>query len=106
MVSEGSKGASGEKAAIVWLPQAIDDVERITAAIAVHSPNAALRAKALIWDHVQLIGRFPQLAKLLPDGVNRMWHAKIGASAIHICYRITSDKTVVIQHVRYGREMK
>jgi plasmid stabilization system protein ParE len=88
-----------------WSPNGLRDVARLHNFLAPKSNDAARRAIKAIRQGVKLLGKFPEMGRLieeLPEEF-REWVIEFGGGAYVALYRY-GGKEVVILAVRHGRE--
>lgn len=89
---------------IVWLPEALDDIQRLFDFIEDKSPPAAARAAKTILNGANLLAGFPEIGRLLNDDMGRReLPIPFGAGSYVLRY-IFEDKTVVILRVWHSKE--
>jgi len=88
-----------------WSPNGLRDVARLHNFLAPKSKDAARRVIKAIRQGVKLLGKFPEMGRLieeLPEEF-REWVIEFGGGAYVALYRY-DGKEVVILAVRHGRE--
>lgn len=83
---------------LLWLPEARDDLARLHAFIAAHSPDAAARAiETLIAAAASLLA-FPEKGRPWePDMAYRELPVRFGARGYVIRYRLFDEKVVIVR---------
>jgi len=88
---------------LIWLPEALRDLDRLHRFLASKSPTAARRAAASILDGADELERNPRLGRPL-DEHRREWFVPFGVGAYVLRYRIDPDDNPVIIRVWHSRE--
>ncbi|WP_082877638.1 type II toxin-antitoxin system RelE/ParE family toxin [Methylomonas koyamae] len=83
---------------IVWLPDALMDVERLRVSLQEKNPNAAARAGQTLRDGANALAGFPQNGRPMNDGSERrVLFLPFGAGAYVLRYPIDGDNIVIIR---------
>jgi plasmid stabilization system protein ParE len=89
---------------VVWLPEALEDVQRLRLFLADKNPTAAARAGRVLQDGAKLLADYPEAGHPMNDGTDRReLFLPFGASSYVLRYLI-DGQTVVIIRVWHGRE--
>jgi plasmid stabilization system protein ParE len=89
---------------ILWLPEALVDLERLYDFLVERDPEAAERAIRTIEDGADRLGELPELGRPMDDDTGRReLFVPFGAGAYVFRYRLHQD-TVVILRVWHSRE--
>lgn len=92
-------------AAVVWLPAALADVERLHAFLQEKSPTAAMRAAQTILDGARLLESAPEAGRPMNDDTGRReLFLAFGAGAYVLRYQCDAAGTVVVIRVWHARE--
>jgi plasmid stabilization system protein ParE len=86
-----------------WLPEALDDLQRLHAFLAKMSPAAAGRAAAAILDGADWLETHPHLGRPLQDG-RREHFISFGVSSYVLRYRVDTGGNPVVVRVWRSRE--
>jgi len=93
-------------ASVVWLPEALADVERLHGFLVEKSPAAARNAVVCIRAAAQQLEQFPEIGRRVDDTGRREVFAAFGAGAYVLRYRISDSATVVVIRVWHTREVR
>ena len=89
---------------VIWLPEALVDVQRLRLFLVDKNPTAAARAGRVLQDGAKLLASFPEAGHPMNDGTDRReLFLPFGASSYVLRYLI-DRQTVVIVRVWHGRE--
>jgi len=89
---------------ILWLPEALLDLERLYDFLVEREPAAAERAIRVIEDGADRLGEWPERGRAMDDNTGRReLVVPFGAGAYVLRYRLHQD-TVVILRVWHSRE--
>lgn len=89
---------------VVWLPEALEDVQRLRLFLLDKNPIAAARAGKVLQDGTKLLASFPETGTSMNDGTDRReLFLPFGASSYVLRY-IIDGQTVVIVRVWHGKE--
>ena len=91
-------------AAVVWLPEALEDIARLYDFLAEKSPDAAKRAAIGIRITAKQLEQFPDVGAPMDDGVRREVFVPFGAGAYVVRYRRNPRGDVVVIRVWHSRE--
>lgn len=85
-------------ARVTWLPDALEDLKRLHAFIAVHSPAAASRAIDTLIDTVESLSDFPEKGRPWDSEMEfRELPVSYGARGYIIRYRFVSDQVFIVR---------
>lgn len=88
---------------VIWLPEALEDVERLRLFLTDKNPTAAARAGRVLQDGAKLLADFPEAGYPMNDGTDRReLFLPFGVSSYVLRYII--DVQVVVVRVWHGRE--
>jgi toxin ParE1/3/4 len=90
--------------ALVWHPDALDDIARLYDFLAPQSPSAAQRAASIILAAADKIAATPGLGT--PRAEFREWPARFGRSAYILRYLVLPDGNVLVTRVWHNRELR
>lgn len=91
-------------AAVKWLPEALDDIERLHKFLYSKSPQAASAAAKTILSAANLLVGNPRLGRPMPDETGRReLFATYGAGAYVLRYKLSGEHPVIIR-VWHSRE--
>ncbi len=94
-------------AELKWLPEALDDLERLFAFLRERNPVAATRAAQTILDGADLLMTSPRLGRPMPDQTQRReLFIPFASSAYVLRYMLEDDDTPVIIRVWHSREVR
>ncbi len=94
-------------AEVKWLPEALDDLERLFAFLREKNPSAAVRAAQTILDGADLLLTSPRLGRPMPDQTQRReLFLPFASSAYVLRYMLEGDDTPVIIRVWHNREVR
>ena len=92
-------------ASVVWLPVALEDVERLYQFLSEKSPAAAMRAAQIILEGAQRLEATPAAGRPMNDDTGRReLFMAFGAGAYVLRYRIDPMEIVVVVRVWHSRE--
>lgn len=86
-----------------WLPEAVEDLERLHRFLADVSPEAAMRAAAAILAGADLQQESPNIGKLHESGAKE-WFVPFGVGAYVLRYRLDADGQPLVIRVWHSRE--
>jgi plasmid stabilization system protein ParE len=90
---------------LIWLPEALRDLDRLIVFINGKNPEAARRAAQVIGTGAGQLQTTPELGRPMADGTHRReLIIPFGAGAYVLRYRLDGDQAVVIIRVWHGRE--
>lgn len=90
---------------IVWLPEALTDIERLRALLQTKSPDAAARATKAILDGAGILQSRADIGRPMDDDTDRReWFISFGSGAFVLRYRRDVLDRVVIIRVWHSRE--
>jgi plasmid stabilization system protein ParE len=93
------------KLSVVWLPEALDDFQRIFDFLYEKNAKAAARAAATILKGADLLETTPHLGRPLPDIIDqRELFMAFGASSYVIRYKIQNDNIINVIRVWHSKE--
>jgi plasmid stabilization system protein ParE len=90
--------------ALIWHPDALDDIARLYDFLAPASPSAARRAVLVIRDAADKIADNPDIGS--PRAEFKEWPAKFGRSAYILRYFIVPTGDALITRVWHSRELR
>ena len=94
-------------ATVVWLPEALDDIERLHSFLLKKNPVAARNAVVCIKAAANQLTEFPDFGRGMDDDSGRRQiFAAFGAGAYVLRYRIDARGYVVVIRVWHSREMR
>lgn len=92
---------------VIWLPEAIDDLERLRAFLMDKHPDAARQAAQVILKGADRLSDFPEIGPPMDDGTGRreLFEA-FGRGGYVLRYRIDGDSVVIVRvwHAKEQRE--
>jgi len=91
---------------VVWLPEALADVERLHNFLAEKNANAASNAMRCIQAAARQLESFPEIGRLMADRLRREIFAAFGAGAYVIRYRLDEQGRPVVIRVWHSREWR
>jgi plasmid stabilization system protein ParE len=92
-------------ARIKWLPEAVDDLERLYFFILDKDTSAASKVASTILKGADLLKNTPRLGRPMPeDDDRRELFLAFGAGAYVIRYKLELEDTVVIIRIWHSRE--
>ncbi len=92
---------------IVWLPEALADIERLYTFIQKKNPDAAKRAAEAILQGAHLLKTMPSAGRPMPDETGRReWFIAFGAGAYVLRYKLQNTSIIVILRVWHSREYR
>lgn len=86
-----------------WLPEALEDLERLHQFLAKVSPEAAQRAAATILDGADQLEANPMIGRLQESGA-REWFVPFGVGSYVLRYRLDEQGSPIVLRVWHGRE--
>ena len=89
--------------ALKWLPEALQDLERLILFLAEKNPTASQRAAKTILDATKQLVAHTKIGKPMDDA-RREWFAPFGAGAYVLRYRIDADGNPIVIRVWHSRE--
>ena len=94
-------------AELKWLPEALNNLERLFAFLRERNPVAAARAAQTILDGADLLMTSPRLGRPMPDRTQRReLFIPFASSAYVLRYMPEDDDTPVIIRVWHSREVR
>ena len=91
--------------ALVWLPAALEDMERLYQFLHKKSPSAAMRAAQTIIEGARLLESTPEAGRPMSDDTGRReLFVRFGTGAYVLRYKMDAADTVVIIRVWHSRE--
>ncbi len=88
---------------MIWLPEALDDLERLHDFLADLSPQAAQRAAGAILAGAEHVAAHPEIGRPMGDG-RREWFIAFGGGFYVLRYRLSRSGRPVVLRVWHGRE--
>ena len=91
---------------VIWLPEAIDDLERLRAFLMDKHPYAARQAAQVILKGTNRLSDFPEIGPPMDDGSGRreLFEA-FGRGGYVLRYRIDGDRVVIVR-VWHAKEQR
>lgn len=90
---------------LLWLPEALEDLERLHAFLREASPEAAAKAAKHILAGADQLQRTPRIGRPMPDETSRReLYISFAAGAYVLLYKFQDESTVVIVRVWHSRE--
>jgi plasmid stabilization system protein ParE len=90
---------------IIWLTEALADIERLHAFLNSKSPEAAARAARAILEGAERLEAFPRIGRSMPDDTGRReFVIPFAAGAYVLRYILQNEDIVVIIRVWHNRE--
>jgi len=97
--------SSGARPSVIWLPEALRDVERLHDFLKEKSPHVARREAQAILQGAELLEEAPEAGRPLSDGTGRReLFLPFGAGSYVLRYRRDTTGTVVVVRVWHSRE--
>ena len=94
-------------AKIIWLPEALDDIERMYDFLVEKNPAAARNAVLCIKAAAHQLRNFPEIGRRMDEDTDRREvFAAFGAGAYVIRYRLSAASEVVVIRVWHSREFR
>lgn len=91
---------------VIWLPEAIEDLERLHAFLTSKNPEAATKAAAVILKGAALLSDFPEMGKPMNDGTERReLFEPFGGGSYVLRYKIEEGYVVIIR-VWHSKEQR
>lgn len=90
--------------ALIWHPDALDDIARLYDFLAPVSPSAARRVALVIREAADKIADNPGIGT--PRAEFKEWPAKFGRSAYILRYFVVPTGAILITRVWHSREMR
>ena len=91
--------------ALIWLPEAKADIQRLFDFLAEVNPTAAGKAVRLIRAGANRLRDHPRLGRPMADGLRRELVLPFAGGAYILRYRLEGDTAVIIR-VWHGREQR
>jgi len=91
---------------VIWLPEALTDVERLHDFLAEKNANTASNALRCIQAAARQLESFPEIGRPMPDRIRREIFAAFGAGAYVIRYRLDEQGRPVVVRVWHSREWR
>ncbi|MBK5965576.1 plasmid stabilization protein [Thiocystis minor] len=92
---------------VIWLPEAIDDLERLRAFLLDKHPEATRKAAQVVLKGADLLSDFPEIGQPMDDGTGRreLFEA-FGRGEYVLRYRIEGGAVVILRvwHAKEQRE--
>jgi plasmid stabilization system protein ParE len=89
---------------IVWLPEAVKDVQRLFDFLKDKNPEAAARAAKTVQKGANTLGEFPEIGYPMNDGTERRELLLPFGAGAYILRYIIDGQTIVIIRVWHSRE--
>jgi len=85
-------------AQIIWLPEAIEDTQRLRLFLEDNNPPAAARAGQVLRDGAKLLANFPDLGRPMDDGTSRReLFLPFGSGGYVLRYQIKSETVIIVR---------
>ncbi len=85
-------------ASVVWLPEAVEDVERLRTFLHDKNPSAATRAAQTIREGARTLATFPEFGRPMSDGTGRReMILPFGAGAYVLRYILDGDTVAIVR---------
>ena len=91
---------------VVWLPEALEDTERLRLFLEDKNPKAAARAGHVLQEGAKLLASFPELGHPMNDGTDRRELFMPFGSGGYILRYIIDRQTVVIVRAWHTKEKR
>lgn len=92
---------------VIWLPEALGDIERLYAFLAEKNPQTARNAVLCIQAAARQLETFPEIGRPMRDsGPRREIFAAFGAGAYVLRYRLNAAGQPVVIRVWHTREWR
>ena len=92
-------------AKIIWTEPALGYLNAIADYIAKNNPDAANRLVRRVFESVDLLERFPELGRRVPE-MRKSGYREMIVSPCRVIYRLEGETVVVIFVIRGERELK
>lgn len=90
---------------LIWLPEAVADLERLRAFLSLRNLDAARRVVRQILQSVKILEKYPEAGKPVEDPPGfRDIYIPFGARGYVLRYRLEGSTDIVIIRVWHGRE--
>ena len=89
---------------IIWLPEALEDLNRLRSFLNDKSPTAAQRAGQTILEAANKLEKFPELGWPMNDGTGRRELFQPFGAGSYVLRYILDNKTIVIIRVWHSKE--
>lgn len=89
---------------IIWLPEAVADVDRLYGFLRDHNPDAAERAARIILDGSHQLASLPEIGRPMADGTGRRELLLPFGSGAYVLRYLIHQNRIVIVRVWHGRE--
>lgn len=91
---------------VIWLPEAIEDLERLRAFLLDKHPEAARKAAQVILKGADVLSDFPEIGQPMDDGTGRRERFEaFGRGGYVLRYRIEEDRVVILR-VWHAKELR
>jgi toxin ParE1/3/4 len=91
---------------IIWLPEAVEDLERLHEFLMDKNPDAAKRAAQTILNGAKTLAEFPEIGRPMNDGTERREIFAAFGSGGYVLRHIIEDETVFIIRVWHTKESR
>ena len=91
---------------VIWLPEALEDTERLRLFLEDKSPKAAARASQVLRDGAKLLASFPEVGRPMSDGTDRRELFLPFGTGAYVLRYIADEQTVVIVRAWHSREKR
>ena len=89
---------------VVWLPEALEDTERLRLFLEEENPKAAARAGLVLQEGAKRLVSFPELGHPMNDGTDRRELFLPFGTGSYVLRYITDKQTVVIIRAWHSKE--
>lgn len=91
---------------VVWLPEALEDTERLRLFLKEKSSSAAARAGQVLQNGAKLLSNYPEIGRPMNDGTDRRELFLPFGDGGYVLRTITDGKTVVIIRAWHSKEKR
>ena len=91
---------------VVWLDEAIDDLQRLRIFLEDKNPSAAQRVAETLLEGAELLGKFPEFGRPMDDDTERRELVLPFGSRSYVMRYIYSQETVFILRAWHSRESR
>ena len=90
---------------IVWTEPAFDDLNEITAYIALSNPTAAKKLFVKIKNAVSRLEQFPDSGRVPPE-LTKFIYREVIVNPCRIFYQVDGDKVFIVRVIRQERDLR